>query len=151
MSTLIAVPPQPPAHNGLSEAEAVARRTARGARWLVYVAALRIAPLSQAESALALAHELEHRFGSSVRVITSLAGKYVDQDLIRERTDAEVVAKHPVVALVEAARDADLLVVGSRGLYGLKALGSVSERVAHGASCSVLVVRIAPPSQERSC
>ena len=105
----------------------------------------------QAESALAVAHELEHRFGSTVRVITSLAGKHVNQDLIRERTDAEVVAQHPVVALVEAARDADLLVVGSRGLHGLKALGSVSERVAHDASCSVLVVRIAPPSQERSC
>ena len=62
-----------------------------------------------------------------------------------------MVAQHPVVALVEAARDADLLIVGSRGLHGLKALGSVSERVAHDASCSVLVVRIAPPSQERSC
>jgi nucleotide-binding universal stress UspA family protein len=37
--------------------------------------------------------------------------------------------------------DADLLVVGSRGLDGFRALGSVSERVAHEASCSVLVVR----------
>ena len=109
---------------------------------------------AQAESALAVAHELEHRFGSTVRVIASLAGKLVDQDLIRERTDAEVVARHPVMALVEAARDADLLVVGSRGLHGLRALGSVSERVAHDASCSVLVVRIAPPStspQESPC
>ena len=30
---------------------------------------------------------------------------------------------------------------GSRGLHGVKALGSVSERVAHRAACSVLVVR----------
>jgi nucleotide-binding universal stress UspA family protein len=36
---------------------------------------------------------------------------------------------------------ADLVVVGSRGLRGLKALGSVSERVAHQARSSVLVVR----------
>jgi nucleotide-binding universal stress UspA family protein len=36
---------------------------------------------------------------------------------------------------------ATLIVVGSRGLTGLKALGSVSEQVAHRASCSVLVVR----------
>lgn len=47
----------------------------------------------------------------------------------------------PVSALVEAAIETDLLVVGSRGLHGLKALGSVSERVAHQARCSVLIVR----------
>jgi nucleotide-binding universal stress UspA family protein len=47
----------------------------------------------------------------------------------------------PVGTLVAAGLDADLLVVGSRGLHGIKALGSVSERVAHQAGCSVLVVR----------
>jgi nucleotide-binding universal stress UspA family protein len=31
--------------------------------------------------------------------------------------------------------------MGSRGLHGLRSLGSVSERVAHDAGCSVLVVR----------
>jgi nucleotide-binding universal stress UspA family protein len=96
---------------------------------------------SQAENALAVARELEHRFGSSVRVITALAGKHVDEDRIRKQTGAHVVAQHPVAALVEASRDADLLVVGSRGLHGLRALGSVSERVAHEAYCTVLVVR----------
>ena len=45
----------------------------------------------------------------------------------------------PVDALVSAG--ADLVVVGSRGLHGMKSLGSVSERVAHKADCSVLVVR----------
>ncbi len=34
-----------------------------------------------------------------------------------------------------------LIVVGNRGTSGLQSLGSVSERVAHGAPCSVLVVR----------
>lgn len=34
-----------------------------------------------------------------------------------------------------------LVVVGSRGLTGVRALGSVSERVAHRAPCSVLVAR----------
>lgn len=48
---------------------------------------------------------------------------------------------HPVSGLVDAAIEAELLVVGSRGLHGVKALGSVSERVAHEARCSVLVVR----------
>jgi nucleotide-binding universal stress UspA family protein len=36
---------------------------------------------------------------------------------------------------------ASLIVLGSRGTSGLKALGSVSERVAHKALCSVLVAR----------
>jgi nucleotide-binding universal stress UspA family protein len=43
--------------------------------------------------------------------------------------------------LTAASHDADLLVLGSRGLHGLKALGSVSERVAHRAECSTLIVR----------
>ena len=47
----------------------------------------------------------------------------------------------PVSTLVEASMEADLLVIGSRGLHGIKALGSVSERVAHDARCSVLIVR----------
>ena len=44
-----------------------------------------------------------------------------------------------VHALTEAG--GDLIVVGSRGLHGLRALGSVSERVAYGAKASVLVAR----------
>jgi nucleotide-binding universal stress UspA family protein len=48
---------------------------------------------------------------------------------------------HPVAALVERSRTVDLVVVGSRGLHGVRALGSVSERVAHEAHCTVLVVQ----------
>ncbi len=40
--------------------------------------------------------------------------------------------------------DAGLVIVGSRGRGGLKALGSVSEVVAHRARGSVLVVRPRP-------
>jgi nucleotide-binding universal stress UspA family protein len=49
---------------------------------------------------------------------------------------------HPADAIVEEAERGgfDLVVVGSRGLHGVRALGSVSERVAHRARCSVLVV-----------
>jgi nucleotide-binding universal stress UspA family protein len=47
----------------------------------------------------------------------------------------------PIPALLDAAADADLVVLGSRGLRGLRALGSVSERVAHRAPSSTLVVR----------
>jgi nucleotide-binding universal stress UspA family protein len=47
----------------------------------------------------------------------------------------------PIPALLDAAENADIVVVGSRGLRGLRALGSVSERVAHRANSSVVVVR----------
>jgi nucleotide-binding universal stress UspA family protein len=53
--------------------------------------------------------------------------------------------------IVEVANDvgASLIVMGSRGRTGLAALGSVSERVAHRAGCSVLVVRrTAHPARE---
>lgn len=47
----------------------------------------------------------------------------------------------PDDGLVEASQSVDLLLVGSRGLQGVAALGSTSERVAHRAACSVLIVR----------
>jgi nucleotide-binding universal stress UspA family protein len=49
----------------------------------------------------------------------------------------------PHRAVANAARhfDASLVVTGSRGLSGVSALRSVSERIAHAAPCSVLVVR----------
>lgn len=51
--------------------------------------------------------------------------------------------------IVEVADElgASLVVMGSRGRTGLRALGSVSERVTHRAECSVLVVR--QPSRPR--
>jgi nucleotide-binding universal stress UspA family protein len=54
-----------------------------------------------------------------------------------------VVEGAPAAALLEAAEDADLLVVGSRGLGGFRGLllGSVSQQCASHASCPVAVVR----------
>ena len=57
---------------------------------------------------------------------------------------------HPSTHLLGAWAGADLLVVGSRGLHGVSALGSVSERLAHEAHCSVLIVHEARSAQE-SC
>lgn len=45
------------------------------------------------------------------------------------------------IVAVAAAERCSLIVVSSRRLGGVRALGSVSERVAHDARCSVLVVR----------
>jgi nucleotide-binding universal stress UspA family protein len=58
-------------------------------------------------------------------------------------TRGETSEDPPAVALVEASRSADLLVVGSRGLGAFRGLllGSVSHHLATHAHCSVLVVR----------
>ena len=48
---------------------------------------------------------------------------------------------HSRVPEFAAEAHAALVVVGSRGLTGVRGLGSVSERVAHRSPCSVLIVR----------
>jgi len=59
-----------------------------------------------------------------------------------ERVPQHVVAGHPARVLLDAAADADLLVVGSRGHGGFAGmlLGSVSQHVVAHATCPVLVV-----------
>ena len=49
----------------------------------------------------------------------------------------------PVRALLERSTGADLLVVGSRGLGGFRGLllGSVSQQIAHHATCPIVIVR----------
>ena len=48
---------------------------------------------------------------------------------------------HDVIVGTAAGESVSLIVMGSRRLGGLRALGSVSERVVHDAPCSVLVMR----------
>jgi nucleotide-binding universal stress UspA family protein len=57
--------------------------------------------------------------------------------------EKSVVEGQPAPALVEAARDASMLVVGSRGLGGFSGLllGSVSQQCAHHATCALVVIR----------
>lgn len=49
-----------------------------------------------------------------------------------------------VIADVAGEQDADLIVVGDRGLTGLERflLGSVSSKLSHHAPCSVMIVRV---------
>jgi nucleotide-binding universal stress UspA family protein len=51
--------------------------------------------------------------------------------------------KNPAKALIERSKEADLVVVGSRGLGGFKGmlLGSVSQHLVAHAECPVVVVR----------
>lgn len=91
-----------------------------------------------AETAL----ELGDRLAASVRGLIALGGKDVHVEAARALLPGLTTDERaPVEALVAASESADLVVVGSRGLHGLRSLGSVSERVAHRAPHSVLVVR----------
>jgi nucleotide-binding universal stress UspA family protein len=96
----------------------------------------------QSAAAVDVARYLARRFAAPLAVITAGGGKDVDLAATEAQSEVKVVDAHPVEALVEASAEADILVVGSRGLHGLRSLGSVSERVAHRARCSVLVVRV---------
>ena len=93
--------------------------------------------------AYAVARDVADRYSAEFWPIVAHGSKGVDKRLVAEIVDHrhEVLPDEPVPALVASAADGDLLVVGSRGLHGLKSLGSVSERVAHQARSSVLVVR----------
>jgi nucleotide-binding universal stress UspA family protein len=55
-----------------------------------------------------------------------------------------VIEGYPAQVLLDAAKDADLLVVGNRGHGGFAdaLIGSVSVRCLHHSSCPVVVVRI---------
>ena len=68
------------------------------------------------------------------------------QTMLRERgVQAEMVHARGNAAqvLIEASKDADLVIVGSRKTNRFRrlVLGSVSSRVVHDAACDVLVVR----------
>jgi nucleotide-binding universal stress UspA family protein len=90
-------------------------------------------------AALATADELASRTDATVEVVTATSGGSRPEGAWTDRVDSWDAAQ-PVTSLVGRSRAADLLVVGSRSLRGLRALGTVSERVAHRAHCSVLVV-----------
>jgi nucleotide-binding universal stress UspA family protein len=57
---------------------------------------------------------------------------------------------HPSDVLVNESADADLLIVGSRGLGGFRGmlLGSVSHECAHHARCPVLIIRSPRPHSD---
>jgi nucleotide-binding universal stress UspA family protein len=89
-----------------------------------------------AQRAESVAREIADRAGATVRVLAAAGG-----GKIGDVGSAEVDDRAPLEALVDSGNASDLIVVGSRGLTGLAAIGSVAERVAHRAPCSVLIVR----------
>lgn len=65
-------------------------------------------------------------------------------DLVRAKGETIVADGEPGLAIIEAARAAQLVVVGTVGRTGLSrlALGSVAEAVVRSAPCSTLVMRL---------
>jgi nucleotide-binding universal stress UspA family protein len=95
-----------------------------------------------AAAALDAASALAARYGANLRPVVATREPLVDLDAARELAPMlEERDERVLHALHVLSEEADLLVVGSRGLRGLRALGSVSERIAHEALSPVLVVR----------
>lgn len=67
------------------------------------------------------------------------------QEQLLVKSHIEIVAGDPATEIIRIANiyHADLIIIGSRGLTGMKkiVLGSVSSQVVEEASCSVLVVK----------
>ncbi|HEY9836477.1 MAG TPA: universal stress protein [Vampirovibrionales bacterium] len=75
------------------------------------------------------------------------------QEQIPCKTELEIVTGDPAEEIVRLANiyQADLILIGSRGLTGMKRIlqGSVSSQVVTDASCSVLVVKPVLPAPEK--
>ena len=84
------------------------------------------------------AHDAEEVLAA---VVERIAGSEPDV-----RIEQRAVMDLPAAALLSEAEDADLLVVGCRGLGGFKGLllGSVSQQLAHHSPCPLLIHRGAP-------
>jgi nucleotide-binding universal stress UspA family protein len=80
--------------------------------------------------------EIERRRKDLEEAKALLAARGVDGETLEAQGD-------PGDVILDSAKDADLVVVGSRGLNPFQRLllGSVSTKVVHRAECDVLVVR----------
>ncbi len=58
--------------------------------------------------------------------------------------EGKAIEGHPAVVLLEEAKNADMIVLGShgRGEFASLLLGSVAQQVIHHAACPVVVVRL---------
>ena len=95
---------------------------------------------THALAALRTAEELAEAHGGTLEVVAATGGKLIERDATWADRVETWDAAHPVAALVDRSRTVDLVVVGSRGVHGIHTIGSVSERVAHQAHCTALIV-----------
>jgi nucleotide-binding universal stress UspA family protein len=123
----------------------------RALQWAFQEARLRAARVQAllAWTYLAQPHgEFDAAYGETdARARLDQALDQVGSDAIDVAVERLVVNDLPARALLDAARGAELVVVGSRGVGGFKGLllGSVSQQVVQHAPCPVVVV----PGEER--
>ena len=131
----------------------------RALEWAMKEAAIRHAPLTVITvhpviagfSGRAVAYPTDDALADKAR---ETAQEEVDKTLARlggpgpETVTVQGVSGFPAEVLITASRDADMIVVGSRGSGGFSRLllGSVSSQVTHHAPCPVVVIH----SGERS-
>lgn len=85
---------------------------------------------------------LAERLGAGLRAVVATHDRGVDPEAARRiAPELEEHDSRAIDLLSVFSGSTDLLVVGSRGLRGVRALGSLSERLAHDSQSSVLVVR----------
>ena len=93
------------------------------------------------EAMLSYEKEVESRYER----VLSKAQKKTRKSKAHLEVQKKLVKGQPADMIVETAREGnfDLIIIGSHGLSGIKEffLGSVSNRVAHQASCPVLIVK----------
>lgn len=85
----------------------------------------------------------EKPYESAARHVLSAAYEELTAEVSNTPPETTAIRGDAASALVEHAKDADLIVVGSRGRGGFAGLllGSVSRQVSHTAPCPVVVVR----------
>jgi nucleotide-binding universal stress UspA family protein len=78
----------------------------------------------------------------AARETVEAALQSVTADDLPADIDRQVIEGPPAKVLVDAAKEGDMIVVGSRGRGGFAGLllGSVSQQVAHHARCPVVIV-----------
>jgi nucleotide-binding universal stress UspA family protein len=125
----------------------------RALEWAMKEAAIRHAPLT-----VLAVHEAVAGFSGSVSVYTDDPERAVQAETDKalaglqgphpESVTVTAVHGFPVEEIIKAGRDADMIVLGSRGAGGFTRLmmGSTAGQVAHHAPCPVLIIPPETPS-----
>src|SRR5690349_20976726 len=112
-----------------------------------------VAKTATAERAVEVAADLAQRYGAELHLVTAVDKGAGPDSPARRGAEAYLESLAPVgahthvvpgapaevILLVAEERKADLVVVGNVGMHR-RVLGSVPNDIAHGASCSVLIV-----------
>lgn len=132
---VVGVDGSPPSERALDWAVAEVRRTGAA----LHLVSAWTFPMALGYAFTTTVHEVQQ----SAQDVIDRAVAHVGEVAGDVTVTGETSEQAPAPALIAAAKGADLLVVGSRGLGGFQGLliGSVSQYCTRHATCSVVVVR----------